>query len=208
MYSSTLIRLLVLCLCLCCIPIFSSSSATQEKEPLLESDASKTFRSRIGRTPQELYELRDKFKLSKHTESFLDSDTRETALEELLSLQSLLSTRLARYRATMYFHFHSILTSGYALSDTLDKCIHDLQCIQFITKRGPQAAWKNCFPENINDLKDVMKMEITAGVKDVKESVQAVTTEMDELKEFIIDIEKKIFKLLGVGEYCWGDKFC
>ena len=97
----------------------------------------------------------------------------------------------------MYLHFHSFLTSGYALSDTLDNSIHDLQCIQFITKRGLQVAWKNCFPENINDLKDVMKRGITEGIKDIKEKVQAVTTEMDELKEFIIDIEEKVLKLLG-----------
>ena len=105
----------------------------------------------------------------------------------------------------MYLHLHSILISGYALSDTLDNSIHDLQCIQFTTKRGSQAPRKNCFPENINDLKDVMKMGITEGIKDIKEKVQAVTTEMDELKEFIIDIEEKVLKLLGELENTVGE---
>jgi hypothetical protein len=203
MYFNSLIRLLILCLC--CIPIFSGASTTQGQEPLLESDTSKAFRSRRGRTLQEHSELRGKLKLSKHTEPLLNFTTNENSLQELLSLQFLLSKRLTRYRATIYLHFYSILTSGYALSDTLDNSIHDLQRIQFITKRGPQAAWKNCFPENINDLKDVMKMGITEGIKDIKEKVQAVTTEMDELKEFIIDIEEKVLKLLGELENTVGE---
>jgi hypothetical protein len=71
----------------------------------------------------------------------------------------------------MYFHLHSILTTSCSLSDTLDNSIHDLQCIQSIAKRGPQAAWKNCFHSNANDLKEMMRFGITEGVKDVKERV-------------------------------------
>ena len=97
----------------------------------------------------------------------------------------------------MYFHFHSILTTGYSLSDTLDLYIHNLQCIQSIAKGGAKAALKKCFQGNINDLKDATKMGVTERVKDVKERVQQVMREMDELKEFIIDIEEKVFKLLG-----------
>jgi hypothetical protein len=195
MYFSSLVHLLILCLC--CIPIFSSASITEGQEPLLESDTRKTFPSRSGRTVQELSELRDKFKLSKHTEPLLGLTANENALQELLSLQFLLSKRLTRYRATMYFHFHSILTTGYSLSDTLDLYIHNLQCIQSIAKGGAKAALKKCFQDNINDSKDVMKMGVTERVKDVKESVQQVMREIDELKEFIIDIEEKVFKLLG-----------
>ena len=203
MYFDSLIRLLILYLC--CIPIFSGSSTTQGQEPLPESDTSKSLRGRRGRILQELSELRDKLKLSKHTEPLLRLTTNENALQQLLSLQFLLSKRLTRYRATMYFHFHSILTTGYSLSDTLDLYIHNLQCIQSIAKGGAKAALKKCFQGNINDLKDVMKMRITEGAKDIKEKVQAVTTEMDELKEFIIDIEEKVLKLLGELENTVGE---
>jgi hypothetical protein len=162
MYFDSLIRLLILYLC--CIPIFSGSSTTQGQEPLPESDTSKSLRGRRGRILQEQSELRGKLKLSKHTEPLLDLTTNENALQELLSLQFLLSKRLTQYRATMYLHFHSILTTGYSLSDTLDNSIHDLPCIQAIAKRGPQAAWMNCFHSNVNDLKDMMRFGITEGV--------------------------------------------
>jgi hypothetical protein len=68
----------------------------------------------------------------------------------------------------MYLHFHSILTTGHSLSGTLDNSIHNLQCIQAIAKRGPQAAWMNCFHSNVNDLKEMMRFGITEGVKDVR----------------------------------------
>jgi hypothetical protein len=96
----------------------------------------------------------------------------------------------------MYFHFQSILTTSYTLSDTLDYHIHNLQCIH-APSRGPQAASKNCFYKNVNDLKEVAKSAITKRVKDINERVQQVKREMDELKEFIIDIEENVLKLLG-----------
>jgi hypothetical protein len=221
MYFNSLIRLLIVCLC--CTPILSSASPTKEQYLLLEFDTSENAQPwlRSERTPQEalrdqppefhtseiaqlkskilqgLCNLGDQLRLSKHTKPLLDLKTNEEALQELFSLQYILSTRLTRYRATMYFQFQSILTTGYILSDTLDLYINNLQCLHSNTMDGTQAGSKKCFQENINDLKDLAKRGITMRVKDVNEGIQQVMREMDELKEFIIDIEENVLKLLA-----------
>ena len=182
MHFSILLRLLIVVL-LCGFPAISSADSTQE--PLHESDTCKTFRTKSGRTVPEVFDLADQLGFSKHTKLLCEPSTSKNTdvspIQQLLSLQSQFSKRLFRHRASNLLHFHSIVRTGYNLSESLDGLIYDLQ------RTKPDLDYPPAFEERIDEMRE--------RVKDVEGHIEAVTKEIDELKCFFLEMLKHIEEL-------------
>jgi predicted nuclease with TOPRIM domain len=153
------------------------------RDQLQESNNRVNTQSRVtmSRPLEEVLRLQDK--LSKHKTSLSESDTSTDSVNQLLSLQSQLSKHMSRYRVSSTLHFQAISRTTLDFADKLG----DLNYFQFLLDlQEPWAEQKA--REYIN--------EIEEEIKDLKEHIEAITVEMDQLNELLGEIEGKVLKLV------------